>query len=63
MAATGTTKPALLLGHFCSTITAMSVAPTGRLLASADRDGKVRISVLPRRPLLVRLHNVPSTTM
>ncbi len=47
-------KPALLLGHFCSTVTALAVAPGGRLLASADRDAKVRVSVLPRRPLLVR---------
>ena len=62
MATAGTTKPALLLGHFCSTITAVAVAPAGRLLASADRDGKVRVSILPRRPLLVRLHNVPPNT-
>jgi len=47
-------KPALLLGHFCSTVTALAVAPGGRLLASTDRDAKVRVSVLPRRPLLVR---------
>ncbi|KAK9822393.1 hypothetical protein WJX81_008598 [Elliptochloris bilobata] len=35
-----------------NTITALVVAPGGRRLASADRDGKVRVSVLPRTPLL-----------
>ena len=48
-------KPALLLGHFCSTVTALAVAPGAARLASADRDGKIRVSVLPRAPLLVRL--------
>ena len=48
-------KPALLLGHFCSTVTALAVAHGAARLASADRDGKIRVSVLPRAPLLVRL--------
>lgn len=48
-------KPALLLGHFCSTVTALAVAPGAARLASADRDGKIRVSVLPRAPLLARL--------
>ena len=56
-------KPALLLGHFCSTVTALAVAQSARRLASADRDGKVRVSVLPRAPLLVRLPAVAAGSL
>ena len=42
-----------LLGHFCSIITAMCVSPDGKLLATCDRDGKVRVSNLPPDPFLV----------
>lgn len=51
VAATSGGPSALLLGHYCSTVAALAVSPDGRLLASADRDNKVRVSVLPRQPL------------
>lgn len=44
---------AFLLGHFCSIITALCVSPDGSLVATCDRDGKVRVSNLPQNPLLV----------
>ena len=44
---------AFLLGHFCSIITALCVSPDGSLVATCDRDGKVRVSNLPPNPLLV----------
>ncbi|KAK9837216.1 hypothetical protein WJX84_006866 [Apatococcus fuscideae] len=48
-----------LLGHFCSIITAMCVSPDGRLLATCDRDGKVRVSNLPPN-LLLGAHEIQS---
>jgi tRNA (guanine-N(7)-)-methyltransferase subunit TRM82 len=42
----------LALGHYCSVVTSLSLSADGTLLASTDRDGKVRVSVLPENPLL-----------
>ncbi|KAG2426567.1 hypothetical protein HXX76_011791 [Chlamydomonas incerta] len=39
--------PSTLLGHFCSIVTGVAAAPCGRLLATSDKDYKVRVSVLP----------------
>ena len=43
--------PELLLGHFCSILTSVSVSRCGRFVATTDRDGKARVSVLPPAPL------------
>ena len=42
----------LALGHYCSVVTSLSLSADGTLLASTDRDGKVRVSILPENPLL-----------
>lgn len=42
------------VGVRCSTVAALAVSPDGRFLASGDRDNKVRVSVLPPRPMEVR---------
>ncbi|XP_057854632.2 uncharacterized protein LOC131064496 [Cryptomeria japonica] len=40
-----------LLAHCCSIITGLEISPNGRFIASADRDFKIRVSVLPKSPL------------
>jgi hypothetical protein len=37
----------VLLGHYCSMLTSMSLSSDGRLLATTDRDNKLRVSVMP----------------
>lgn len=49
--ATASGASAPLLGHYCSTISSMAVSLDGRLLATADRDNKVRVSLLPADPI------------
>ena len=49
----GGAGPQLLLGHFCSIVTCLALSPDGVHLASTDKDHKVRVSALPRRPLQV----------
>ena len=40
-----------LLGHYCSILTSLSLSADGTLLASTDREGKARVSVMPQDPL------------
>ena len=40
-----------LLGHYCSVITSFSLNQDGTLLATTDRDAKIRISVIPTDPM------------
>jgi tRNA (guanine-N(7)-)-methyltransferase subunit TRM82 len=40
----------LMLGHYCSLLTSVTVSATGRLVATTDRDQKVRVSVMPADP-------------
>lgn len=37
----------VLLGHYCSVLTSLSLSADGRLLGSTDRDAKLRVSVMP----------------
>lgn len=37
----------VLLGHYCSVLTSLSLSSDGRLLATTDRDAKLRVSVMP----------------
>lgn len=41
----------ILLGHFCSVLTSLSVSNEGTLLASTDRDAKIKISHMPNTKL------------
>ncbi len=43
--------PELLLGHFCSILTSLSVSRCGRFVVTTDRDAKARVSVLPPNPM------------
>lgn len=45
-----TPEPVLLLGHYCSILTALAASKGGRLLATADRDKRARVSLLPEDP-------------
>ncbi|XWS36319.1 hypothetical protein CRYUN_Cryun20dG0074900 [Craigia yunnanensis] len=40
-----------LLAHYCSIITSLEFSPDGRLIISADRDFKIRVTVFPKQPL------------
>ena len=40
----------LLLGHYCSIMTSLSLSRSGRLLATTDRDKRARVSRLPGDP-------------
>lgn len=40
-----------LLAHCCSIITGLEISPCGRLIATADRDFKIRVSIFPKNPL------------
>lgn len=42
---------ALLMGHFCSIITCLKVSRNNMWLASCDREGKVRVTVIPSDPM------------
>ncbi|MCH1922705.1 WD40 domain-containing protein, partial [Shewanella sp. A3A] len=44
-------KPVSIFGHYCSIITSMKFSPDGRFIATADRDFKIRITSLPKKPL------------
>lgn len=46
-----TDKAEPLLAHCCSIITGLEVSPCGRLIATADRDFKIRVSIFPKNPL------------
>ncbi|KDD73289.1 hypothetical protein H632_c2339p0, partial [Helicosporidium sp. ATCC 50920] len=39
--------PSLLLGHFSSILSSLALSPCGRLLATCDRDHKIRVSRVP----------------
>ena len=41
----------ILLGHFCSTLTAVELSRSGKYIATADRDNKVRVTAMPPEPL------------
>jgi len=59
-AADGSTKPVLLLGHLCSIITYIAVSPCGQFIATADRDGKIRISSIPKAGIAGGIHEIQS---
>jgi hypothetical protein len=40
----------VLLGHWCSLLTSVAVSADGASVATADRDGRVRVSALPADP-------------
>ncbi|GAV77942.1 WD40 domain-containing protein [Cephalotus follicularis] len=44
-------KAAPLLAHYCSIITSLEFSPDGRVIVSADRDFKIRVTVFPKNPL------------
>lgn len=46
-----TDKAKPLLAHCCSIITGLEISPCGRLIATADRDFKIRVSIFPKNPL------------
>lgn len=41
-----------LLGHYCSILTSLRLSEDGRLLATTDRDSKIRVSLMPKNPML-----------
>ena len=49
-----------VLGHFCSICTGLAVSPCSRYLATADRDMKIRVSVLPPSPCESGVHDIES---
>ncbi|XP_062085607.1 uncharacterized protein LOC133791703 [Humulus lupulus] len=44
-------KAAPMLSHYCSIITSLEFSPDGKYVVSADRDFKIRVTVLPKKPL------------
>ena len=46
-------KPHMLLGHFSSIITTLHALPSKPWLVSTDREGKIRVSKLPKDPMQV----------
>ncbi|PKI56538.1 hypothetical protein CRG98_023064 [Punica granatum] len=44
-------KAAPMLSHYCSIITSLEFSPSGCYIVSADRDYKIRVTVMPKRPL------------
>ncbi|KAF5830070.1 hypothetical protein DUNSADRAFT_15070 [Dunaliella salina] len=44
-------EPELLLGHLCSIVTSITVSPDNRFVVTTDKDGRVRVSMLPAAPL------------
>lgn len=44
-------EPEILLGHYCAILTSLSLSAGGRLLATTDRDNRVRVSIMPAEPL------------
>ncbi|KAG7673529.1 hypothetical protein Ndes2526B_g03018 [Nannochloris sp. 'desiccata'] len=48
----------LFLGHYCSIITSLSLSNDGALLATTDRDGKVRINKMPESSPLQGCHDI-----
>ena len=46
-------EPHLLLGHFSSIVTSLTMSPDNRWLVSTDRERKVRVSIFPQQPLHV----------
>ncbi|GMH43377.1 hypothetical protein BSKO_11299 [Bryopsis sp. KO-2023] len=47
---TPTPPLSLLLGHYCSIVTSVSIPRDGKTVATTDRDNKVRVSVWPDDP-------------
>lgn len=41
----------VFLGHFCSTITSVAMSRDESLIASSDRDGRIRITAFPQNPM------------
>lgn len=48
----------VLLGHYSSALTSLAISASGNMLATADRDGRVRISVLPPTGTAGGMHEV-----
>lgn len=48
----------LFLGHYCSVITSLTLSNDGTLLATTDRDGKVRINKMPESSPLQGCHEI-----
>ncbi|THG18304.1 hypothetical protein TEA_021605 [Camellia sinensis var. sinensis] len=44
-------KAAPILAHYCSIITSREFSPDGRFIISADRDFKIHVTLLPKKPL------------
>ncbi|KAI7842826.1 hypothetical protein COHA_003572 [Chlorella ohadii] len=44
-------EPEILLGHYCAILTSLSLSANGSLLATTDRDHRVRVSIVPADPL------------
>ncbi|PSC74264.1 tRNA (guanine-N(7)-)-methyltransferase non-catalytic subunit wdr4-like [Micractinium conductrix] len=44
-------EPEILLGHYCAILTSLSLSAGGCLLATTDRDSRVRVSIVPADPL------------
>ncbi|PRW61612.1 tRNA (guanine-N(7)-)-methyltransferase non-catalytic subunit wdr4 [Chlorella sorokiniana] len=44
-------EPEVLLGHYCAILTSLSLSANGRLLATTDRDHRVRVSIVPTNPM------------
>ncbi|XP_056162760.1 uncharacterized protein LOC130136679 isoform X2 [Syzygium oleosum] len=40
-----------MLAHYCSIIASLEFSPDGRFIVSADRDYKIRVTVVPKNPL------------
>lgn len=51
-------KPQVLLGHFSSIVTTLTALPNKPWLVSSDREGKVRVSKLPKDVMQVQSYNV-----
>lgn len=51
-------KPQVLLGHFSSIVTTLTALPNKPWLVSTDREGKVRVSKLPKDVMQVQSYNV-----
>ncbi|CAH1431786.1 unnamed protein product [Lactuca virosa] len=44
-------KGSPLLAHYCSIITSLEFSPDGKFIVTADRDFKIRVTMLPKKPI------------
>eukprot|EP00798_Chlamydomonas_sp_ICE-L_P016483 gene16483-22705_t len=45
-------EPPVLLGHLCSILTSVTVSPDNKFIVTTDKDKKVRVSIMPPKPML-----------